>query len=121
MIIVNAEDAVRLMAELAAKHATLVAAVKVATIAAGREMASTAKGLAPHGPHTRGYANSIRSLVMKQSSDGIDVTVETTSPLGAIITFGTATSGPHDAFGPALEQGVPPWEAKLSEAAAAAL
>lgn len=116
---VNAADALRLQAEIAAKRAVLVPAVRSEVEKAGRRILALSRAGAPRGPHTTPlrFAESY-SLKVRTTADGAEATVENRSPLGAIIVFGAARSGPHDSPGAALRAVQPAWEAAILELAA---
>jgi hypothetical protein len=117
--IIDASEAEALMKELAAKHAVLLADVKRVTLAAGRSMRQTARSLSK-SQSMPGLSNSIDTKT-KQTVAGIEVTIEAKSPWGYGREFGMGRSGPHPFMLPALEQGVPPWEAQISEVTGKAL
>jgi hypothetical protein len=117
--LIDASEATALMHELAAKNAQLLADVRRVTLNAGRQMRGTARSLSKSSSMP-GLSNSIDTRT-KQSVQGIEVTVEAKSPFGYIREFGAGRSGPHPFMLPALESGLPAWEAAISEAAGKAI
>lgn len=110
--VVDASEALRLMAEIEARRSVLVSEAQRETIAAGQRMQSTARELAVSRtmPH---LAGSITARV-KRSVSGVEVTIEAKDKLGYVREFGAGRSGPHPFAGPAAEQHMPGWEQSLA-------
>lgn len=117
---VNAAEATRLANEMRARRARLVPMLTAATVAAGRQILALSREGAPRGPYTRKFGSQF-GMRVKQRMDGCEVTIENRNPLGAVIVFGTSTSGPHDSPGEALAAVDPSFTAAVLAAAAEGL
>jgi hypothetical protein len=85
---------------------------------------TTARGLAPSGPHTPAYASSI-TYTMKISGSQVAAEIgpepRGQGNLGNIFEYGTSTQGPQSHLAPALEQEAPRFERFMAQLADGAL
>ena len=114
--IVDAREATRLAADIAAKTAALKAVIDDEVAKAGRKAQATARANAPSGPHTRKFPASI-GLRVTTSQSGARAVVESRSPLGSILEFGVpGKNGPLGFMKSGLDAAVPPLESALMDA-----
>ncbi len=113
MITIDASDASRLAAQMAAHTAAFAAEVQAVLRTQGPVIAAEVKALAPETSKVPGYSGTIRSKVTGLAAGGT-ITVESSSPFGFILEFGAGHSGPHPHFGPALEPAAARLETLLS-------
>ena len=99
--------------------AKLVDGVRAAVLKSGANVAATARAAAVRGPHTPKFADSIKARPIRESVGGGSVSVEPIggrqAKLGAILEFGTATSGPHPVLGNALRDEEPVFVSHLQD------
>lgn len=99
----------------------LVQAMKATVVKSATNIALTARAAAPRGPHTPKFADSIKARAPRETDSMISVSVEPIggkqAKLGAILEFGTATSGPHPVLGNALHDEEPVFFSKMEDVA----
>lgn len=100
-IVINADSARVLAAELSAQRKLIPHEVFLVTETFAEIMRSQAAAMAPVTNKVPGYAGTIRKKV-KRTMMGVEATIESTSPFGYILEFGAGYSGPHPHFGPAF-------------------
>ena len=113
--IVDASEAERLAADIAAKTAQLKAVIDEEITKAGKAIQQAAKERAPHGPHTKRIAGSVGRRVTKSQS-GATAVVELRDKLGSVLVFGTSTNAGNDFMKPGLDDALPPLESALMDA-----
>lgn len=99
----------------------LVNAMKATVVKSANNVALTARAAAPHGRHTPKFAASIKARAPRETDSTISVSVEPIgnrqAKLGAILEFGTATSGPHPVLGNALHDEEPVFFSNMEDVA----